>query len=333
MRLPYAFAERLFGMLKMSARVVVAPEVVTPEPIVHAALPKPIYTPVTMLAAAPVLGPNITLASTGTNDSTFERLLNPIEAAELEKRRAQSALIEAQADARRMLDIAADSALSAEEALRARQGTEAEIVRFRDLLARATSQVTTARDDEARVQAEANVATFEDAIADATAALTDLRLTEKTLVEASFVDARRAREAEDAAERADAELRAANRGSEPITVFISRAEQRVQVRQGFHTILDGDVTIRDAHLPLGTHVMTAGALLHPESGLRWTSVSVSDGAMPRQSASAAMNRITIEPQLVDAIGRRVWTGATVLISDQPASRETGRGTDFVILTK
>jgi hypothetical protein len=334
-RLPYGFAERLFGMLKTGTRVVVAPEVVTPEPIVHAALPKPIYTPVTMVASAPALGRNIVLASTGTpsNDVTFERLLNPVEAAELEKRRAQTALIEAQADARRMLDIAADAALSAEEATRARLGVEREIVSFRGQLQRALTVLAAASDDETRVQAEATVAAVEEAIADATAALPELRRTEQTLFEASFVDARNARDAEDAAERADNALRVANRGAEPITVFISRADQRVQVRQGFHTILDGDVTIQDAQLPLGTHVMTAGGLLDPNAGLRWTSVSMSDGPTPRVSASNAMNRITIDPKLADEIGRRVWTGATVLISDQPASRETGRGTDFVILTK
>ena len=35
----------------------------------------------------------------------------------------------------------------------------------------------------------------------------------------------------------------------------------------------------------------------------------------------------------DEIARRVWTGASLIITDEGISHETGKGTDFVILTK
>ena len=83
--------------------------------------------------------------------------------------------------------------------------------------------------------------------------------------------------------------------------------------------------------PLGTHVFTA-ASVSAEAAVRWTSVSVSDGGHAG-SAAAALDRITIEPAFAAEIGKRLWTGATLIISDQGISNETGKGTDFVVLTK
>jgi hypothetical protein len=339
-RLPDAFAERLFGMLKMGTRVVVAPEVAVPAPMLHAALPKPIYTAVPMLAEAPVvgpsvMGPNMTLASTapGAPSGLSDQMLSPPQWAEHEKRRAQAALAEHQIEARRLLDVANQSAAAGDEARDQRLRVEREIVNFRSLLERARGQLERATDDEARMQATASMAAFEDALSDAAGAVARLVELERTLIDRSFVDARAARSAEDAVERADAALKVASRGAEPITVFVSRADRRVQVRQGTHTILEGDVDIRDPQSPLGTHVLTAGPVIDRSEGLAWTGVSISDGAARGLSASAALSRITLDADIADAIGRRTWSGATMLISDQPASKETGKGTDFVILTR
>jgi hypothetical protein len=334
-RLPEAFAERLFGMLKMGTRVVVAPEVAVPAPMVHAALPKPIYTAVPMLAEAPVMGPNLTLASTAPNVSASlaEQMLSPPQWADHEKRRAQNSLAEHQIEARRLLDVANQSAAASDDARGQRQQVEREIASFRSLLDRARGQLERATEDEARVQATASITAFEDAIADASDAVTRMAELERTLSDRSFTDARAARIAEDAVERADVALKVASRGGEPITVFVSRADRRVLVRQGTHTILEGDVDIRDTHLPLGTHVMTAGPMIDRDAGLAWTSVSISDGNIRGDSANEALNRIMLDAEIADAIGRRTWSGATMLLSDQPASKETGKGTDVVILTR
>ena len=104
------------------------------------------------------------------------------------------------------------------------------------------------------------------------------------------------------------------------------------MRQGFQPLMDGDVTIRDAQIPLGTHVFTAVAASSTDGSLRWTSVSVADSGNAG-SAAAALERITIETTFAAEIGKRLWTGATLIISDQGISNETGKGTDFVVLTK
>src|SRR5262249_46767089 len=79
-----------------------------------------------------------------------------------------------------------------------------------------------------------------------------------------------AQEAAKAAEakRADAAraAREAKRALEPVSVFISRAKQRLYVRRSFESILDVPVAIRDPDKAIGTHVFTAVG--HIDGGLR-----------------------------------------------------------------
>lgn len=334
-RLPDEFAERLFGMLKMGTRVVVAPEVVSPVPIQHAALPKPLYTAVTAADRPEVTRASggLTLASVGEETPARERMLPPPQWADHEKRLAQLVLADAHAGAKRRFDAARQSAVAADDERAARERIEREIASFRNLLTRAHRQRDTATDSEGRIQALASIYAFEDAILDATEAAAQLKTVESELLTRSFADARAARQAEDDVEKADAAAKIAARGSEPITVFVSRADSRVQLRQGFHTILSGDVHILDPQMKLGTHVLTAGPVRSIEDGLSWTGVSISDGGVRGPSAAEALSRIAFDPEIAEAIGRRTWSGTTLLISDQPASKETGKGTDFVILTR
>ncbi len=342
-RLPYDFAERLFSMTRMGARVIVTPEVVAPQTVLHAALPTPIMTLETMTASVPALprvatgsglsAGALTLAFAGANDgdAPVQRLLNPMQVAEVDKRRLAVAHANAVQRAKTALDAAGSAALMSDAVRAERVDLERQIVAYAEMLARARNGVVLATSDEDRVQADASLHAAEEAVEDVKAALAIARRAETAAYDASFKSARAARELEDAADAAETAARVASRGMDPITIFVSRKEGKVLVRQGWQTIMEGDVTFREPQTPLGTHVFTA--ISAEDSALRWTSVSIADGPVARLSATSALDRIAIDPALSAEIGKRLWTGATLIVSDQGISNETGRGTDFVVLTK
>ena len=147
----------------------------------------------------------------------------------------------------------------------------------------------------------------------------------------------------------------------PISVYISRKTGRLYVRKGFDEVFDAPVTIAEPDRPLGTHVFTAlGG--KDESGLRWNVASlpvdrtVKPGkylstitargeklrkelvapeyeVMPPGDPSAALARITIPDAALARITELMSPGAALIISDVAYSHETGRGTDFIVLTR
>ncbi|HEY7083564.1 MAG TPA: L,D-transpeptidase family protein [Hyphomicrobiaceae bacterium] len=148
----------------------------------------------------------------------------------------------------------------------------------------------------------------------------------------------------------------------PVSVFISRQTQRVYVRQGFQAIFDMPVTIKDAEKPIGTYVYTALDYIDDGADVRWSVVSMTssheathrrsdddeDGytrsrrshrgernAEPHSAdvtaAKAALDRVSLPQEAVDRISEVVSPGSAVIISDEALSKETGKGTDFVVL--
>ena len=142
----------------------------------------------------------------------------------------------------------------------------------------------------------------------------------------------------------------APRKAAPISVFVSRKSSRLYVRQGFAPLFDVPVTIRDPEQPLGTHVFTAMGLADP--ALRWTVTSMPEKS-PRapeavkqhrpgrqivqepspDKANAALDRIEIPQHVVEHINQRLTPGASLIVSDQGISPETGNGTDFIVVTR
>src|SRR6202035_4224102 len=74
---------------------------------------------------------------------------------------------------------------------------------------------------------------------------------------------------------------------EPVSVYISRATQKLYVRRNTHkpapdgggevfdTTIEVPVTIRNPDKPIGTHIFTAVA--RTDGGLRWTAVTIDSG--------------------------------------------------------
>ncbi len=89
---------------------------------------------------------------------------------------------------------------------------------------------------------------------------------------------------------AEEEAREAKRQMAPISVFISRATQRLYVRQALQPLFESDVTIADPDERLGTYVFTALAYASDETDLRWNAASMYDGAHSAASHGRAHNR-------------------------------------------
>jgi hypothetical protein len=142
----------------------------------------------------------------------------------------------------------------------------------------------------------------------------------------------------------------------PIAVFVSRKEGKVFVRKGFEPVFSAPVTFDNPDQPLGTHVYTALALKDDNTTLRWNVVSMpGSGASPAKkaektekgkrgepvvatpaptsNATAALDRINIPQDALDRISELMSPGASLIISDQGLGPETGKGTDFNVLTR
>jgi hypothetical protein len=118
----------------------------------------------------------------------------------------------------------------------------------------------------------------------------------------------------------------------PISVFISRKEGKLFVRKGFTPVFETPITIDRATESLGTHVFTA--LSVEEQKVRWNVVSVpSKAGEATLSAAAALDRITIPQDAQERIASLMSTGASLIVSDQGLGPETGKGTDFIVLTR
>jgi len=146
----------------------------------------------------------------------------------------------------------------------------------------------------------------------------------------------------------------------PVSVFISRKAGRIYVRKGFDEVFDAAVTIAEPDKPLGTHVFTA--LEGKDELLRWNVVSlptehvVKKGkylmtttargeklrkelsppeheVTPPGNPNAALERITIPESALTRITELMSAGASLIVSDLAYSYETGRGTDFIVLTR
>jgi hypothetical protein len=140
----------------------------------------------------------------------------------------------------------------------------------------------------------------------------------------------------------------------PISVFVSRKSSKLFVRQGFSPLFDVAVKIENPEEPLGTHVFTAMEFQSEGAAIRWTVVSIpeefprmSEGATKEREApakqtalsvpspdkaNAALNRIGIPQDTVERISELLTPASSLIISDNGFSHETGKDTDFIVVT-
>ena len=139
----------------------------------------------------------------------------------------------------------------------------------------------------------------------------------------------------------------------PISVFVSRKLSKLFVRQGFSPLFDAAVKIENPEEPLGTHVYTAMEFQSEGAAIRWTVVSIPDefprieGATKERKApakqttlsvpspdkaNAVLNRIEIPQETVERISELLTPASSLIISDNGFSHETGKDTDFIVVT-
>lgn len=120
----------------------------------------------------------------------------------------------------------------------------------------------------------------------------------------------------------------------------------IYVRQNFRDVLDAPIGIDDPEKALGTHFFTAQKFKTGEDA-PWTVMSLDD--KPKSSRFSFMTDLEVDPsamrarvvldrlQIPDDVRTRISAiltpGSSLAISDNGISTETGKGTDFVVLTR
>lgn len=301
-RLPFGFAERLFEKTRIGMRVIVAPNDAAPVEISHPALLVPNKD---ALAAAPARAEPLVREAA-------EAVRAADEAAKAVKTLArENAALTASLRKLEQASRRASAELSSIDRALAGAKTDQARIRTEELQQKAARR---AADIEAQ---------FEAAKADATARLDAL---------ASAKDAAKAAEARKAAAVKAADD--ARLALEPVSIYISRATQKLYVRRAtrkpvrdggeyFDASIEVPVKIGNPGKRIGTHVFTAMA--RSEQGLRWSVVTIDDG----DDAKSALDRIAIPQDVLDRVAPTALPRSSIIVSDEALSAETNYRTEFV----
>ena len=304
-RMPFGFAEKLFNKTRIGMRVIIAPDDPAPVDFSHPALLVP---KAEALAAAPVRA------------ETLAR-----EAAEAAKA-VDPAKKAAAAAARETVSLAAS--LRKLTSLKARADAE---------LAAADKALAAAKTDQAKQRAEERrqkaASRAEEAGKQLDTATADAKSKPDAAAAKEAVKAAEARKSATGKAALDAKLALV-----PVSIYISRATQKLYVRRNTHKrwpdggevfdfSIEVPVTIRNPEKRIGTHVFTAMARTDAgkNANLRWTAVTIDNA----DDAKDALDRITIPQDVIDRIGPTALPRSSIVVSDEPLSAETNYRTEFV----
>jgi lipoprotein-anchoring transpeptidase ErfK/SrfK len=302
-RMPYGFAERLFDKTRLGMRVIISPNDAAPVDISHPVLFQPNAE---AIAAAPARAEPLA--------------------------REAAAVVKAADEAKKAAATAARETSSLTTALRklerAKRNADTE-------LARADKAVAAAKNDQAKAKAEERRQKAADKAAEAGTKLDTAKADAKPKLDAAAAAKDAAKEVET---RKATTAKAANEAKlalEPVSIYISRATQKLYVRRNTHkpapdgggtvydTSIEVPVTIRDPGQRIGTHVFTAMA--RSDAGLRWSAVTIDNVS----EAKDALDRITIPQDVLNRIAPTALPRSSIVISDEPLSAETNYRTEFV----
>jgi hypothetical protein len=369
-RLPHHFAAELWGMTKMGARVIVAPEDTAAVELVSPRLPLPTLTPApegTSDQAKPEL---VSMALGGPRTEGVDapqvatpRLLNPLERARAAKTRTAAAALATGKAAKAATELSAARAAQANKAIAGLRNAELALAKAQTKLDAAIKALDAVKTPEAAERGKAAVAAAEAALAQAGKASEEARALEAVATSEALAAARTAWDVENASRIAAAEAKAAERGTDPISIFVSRKTGRLYIRQAWAPIHEAAVSIKEPEALIGTHTYLAVEPAADAKSLRWLSVTFpaakpvarSDDddddddrpksrrgkaqpveatpARPHETAAGALDRIDMPEETRQFISERLWTGASIIISDQGISNETGTYTDFIVLAR
>lgn len=123
----------------------------------------------------------------------------------------------------------------------------------------------------------------------------------------------------------------------------------IMVRQDFKPLIEAPITIADAEMPLGTHFLTLHSMDRAAGKAEWYSVTLENklskdtmkrlGVTSRESSfvydetARALDRIIVPEETRRKIDDLLSAGSSLTISDIGLGPETGKGTDFITLTR
>ncbi len=316
--------------------------------------------------------PRSRIEATRMLENKIQRLQSEMKAAETQKvaasEKAQATLRPAQDAEARLKTARAPYEGVLRNAAAAESKRKAAVEKFRSFMS-AARPVT---DAKARLELEDKEAEFEDRILDSTieadAAKTEAAKGEMVVadVQATFAAAESAKNrAIDEVKTAVAQLRSAQtalieaqkdvaRRARPLSVFISFKTQKIYVRQGFDPLLEAPIDIADNPGAIGTHVLTAIDYDATGDRFSWRLISAQaprlaladqgqskkrkqrDQSAPNLSDEAvrvALESFRVPQEIQDTIAELAKPGMSLIISDRDLSNETGKGTEFVVLTR
>ena len=341
-RMPMAFAVKMWGWTRMGARVIVAPGEISPESFTHPLLAsrKLVPDPEPMVSDSPKPAPTTKSDKAAESDTSVEPKLSTDEL-------------------RRGIALGSDKPAAApvrtaDAAAAAVTLTDASSSKV-DQAADTAAPATTATVDAAKAQdkstndkpADARAPTIART-APAAAATTD----DKAPAGPNGKDQPQAPTTD--GQTASAPALPSPNPKQQIAAFVSGKDGKLYVRQNQTPLFDVPVTIAASDRPLGTHVFTAE--LDKDLNVRWSVVSLPtklaeaepkvkhksrrhDSTLAEESKTShqtnspaeALDRLTIPPEAMQRIAEAMTNGSSLIVSDQGiASGETGKGTDFII---
>jgi hypothetical protein len=339
-RMPHGFAQHLFGLTDIGLRVIIVRDDIAPAEIEHPALFRSDSRRLELALATPPVSdrpPAVRLgvAAPPTAASSVRHL-------QLLKSLAESKSVQASATMKKATEArqaATRRAAEAAPAVRALRMAEASAAKAVELLRAA---------DQALEGARTKAQSAPEAVAPAEAVRTAELSKEKAAAKAAETQAQleaagaQAQARMDTAARAEEEAKAAEavreaaveaaedagRKTSPVSVFISRKTQRLYVRQGYLPVFEGPVSMREADKPIGTFVFTALGSGEAGADVRWSVVSMYKYSEAMEPAAQGVRK---ETEGLERISEVVLPGSSLIISDEGASIETGKDTDFVII--
>jgi hypothetical protein len=124
---------------------------------------------------------------------------------------------------------------------------------------------------------------------------------------------------------------------------------QIMVRRSFEPLFEAPIGIKDPQTALGTHFFTADHIERNSEAVEWHAVTLANvmtsdelkqlgidkpaDSVQTGAAASALDRLEIPADVRDRISTLLTNGSSLTITDQGLGPETGKGTDFVTLTR
>ena len=353
-RMPMAFAVKMWGWTRMGARVVVTPGETTPADFSHPLLMAQKVAPQPAVANEP----NPDAASAAKTDKVSDLELRPTVGHDGGVKSVMSeppaAPLTQTADARAALPATNAPVTMTDATSSGSNPSQRNEAAARGDAVRTEGPAKDARTEAPKTGASGSNEKSSEKPDQNVKAVTDIRPAAPDMKkDQPRLDAGKA-----AVSRPDPAMVASSKRSGQIAAFVSRKDSKLYVRQNFSPLFEVPVTIAPSDRPLGTHVFTAQVDKNDANVLHWSVISLpaparyaeprdederasrrrkiagaaQNKAIPAPNSPAeALDRLTIPPDAMAKISEALSTGGSIIVSDQGiSSGETGAGTDFIV---